>query len=148
MSASSNTHKQQIHCGWLYKKGVLNNSWKRRYFILYSDKTMDYFITKNDTKPKGKINLSQIDQLTIPNSTSFPLLCDTTNTRLSSSKSQSFNNNHRLSLITSRSKSNKPYSFTLSTTNNNKNIQWVLSAENKYEYEQWILALTNEPKYK
>ena len=61
--ASARKDQVQIHNGWLLKKGYVNKSWKRRYFKLYSDGTMDYFNKDTDTKKKGTINLTQITRL-------------------------------------------------------------------------------------
>lgn len=36
----------KIHEGYLYKKGKLNKSWKKRYFILSRDRKLKYFSTK------------------------------------------------------------------------------------------------------
>ena len=53
--------------GWLYKKGWYNTSWKKRYFVLYDDRTIHYFSkeshSSNRSKAKGKIHLTQIERV-------------------------------------------------------------------------------------
>eukprot|EP01084_Bolivina_argentea_P148685 259910_1 len=50
--------------GWLYKKGVYNSSFKRRWFVLFDDRTLHYFAKESHassrSKAKGKIHLTQI----------------------------------------------------------------------------------------
>lgn len=43
--------------GWLYKRGNLNSSWKRRWFVLRYQ-TLKYYKKSGDTKAKGFISLS------------------------------------------------------------------------------------------
>eukprot|EP01083_Nonionella_stella_P219125 785201_1 len=56
-----------INEGYLLKKGVYNTSWQRRYFVLYADRTVDYF--KDETyvsdrkKAKGTIRLTEIQRI-------------------------------------------------------------------------------------
>eukprot|EP00164_Ancoracysta_twista_P012231 GFYU01019148.1.p1 GENE.GFYU01019148.1~~GFYU01019148.1.p1 ORF type:complete len:123 (-),score=15.06 GFYU01019148.1:43-411(-) len=44
--------------GWLYKKGKVVKNWKRRYFVLLSNRQMQYFEKDNTEVPKGTINLN------------------------------------------------------------------------------------------
>jgi WD40 repeat protein len=43
--------------GWLYKRGNLNSSWKKRWFVLRYQ-TLKYYKKSGDSKPKGFIPLS------------------------------------------------------------------------------------------
>ena len=43
-----------IHEGYLYKKGKLNKSWKKRYFILYRDRKLKYFSSKPPSSKKKR----------------------------------------------------------------------------------------------
>jgi len=64
-------HKQidshHIHGGWLFKKGVINRAWKKRYFVLFDDRTISYFEkekhSKSRNKAKGAIHLTQIQRV-------------------------------------------------------------------------------------
>eukprot|EP01083_Nonionella_stella_P063948 166217_1 len=64
MALRSQIDSHKIHEGYLYKKGVYNKSWRRRYFVLYDDRTMDYFKHESHSsqrnKAKGIIHLTQI----------------------------------------------------------------------------------------
>eukprot|EP01083_Nonionella_stella_P200293 733653_1 len=63
-SLNQQLDSHKVHSGWLYKKGWYNTSWKKRYFVLYDDRTIHYFAKEshsiNRTKAKGKIHLTQI----------------------------------------------------------------------------------------
>eukprot|EP01084_Bolivina_argentea_P166899 289736_1 len=67
----ANLHSQldshQIHGGYLYKKGVYNRAWKKRYFVLFDDRTISYFEkekhSKSRNKAKGSIHLTQISRV-------------------------------------------------------------------------------------
>ena len=69
MSLISHADSQIIHKGYIYKKGVYNTSWKRRYFCIYNDRTVDYFTDKlhsgKRNKAKGTIYLRQIKRVEI-----------------------------------------------------------------------------------
>eukprot|EP01083_Nonionella_stella_P253589 872443_1 len=56
-----------IHQGYLCKKGIYNTAWKRRFFVLYDDRTIDYFKDKSHStqrnKAKGTIHLTQIQRV-------------------------------------------------------------------------------------
>eukprot|EP01084_Bolivina_argentea_P080682 146114_1 len=67
MALHSQIDSHKINEGWLYKKGQINTSWKKRYFVLYDDRTIDYFKDKSHstqrTKAKGTIYLTQIQRV-------------------------------------------------------------------------------------
>ena len=65
--SSDSEQRSILHEGYLYKKGQINRSWKRRYFILYSDKRLAYFINKEAviSAPINEINLSTIKELSL-----------------------------------------------------------------------------------
>ena len=56
-----------IHGGHLYKKGVYNKAWRKRYFVLFDDRTISYFEkekhAKSRNKAKGSIHLTQIQRV-------------------------------------------------------------------------------------
>eukprot|EP01084_Bolivina_argentea_P229492 387308_1 len=64
MSLNQQIDAHAVHSGWLYKKGFYNTSWKKRFFVLYDDRTIHYFTqashASNRHKAKGKIHLTQI----------------------------------------------------------------------------------------
>eukprot|EP01084_Bolivina_argentea_P230054 388109_1 len=67
MSQSNFHHNHILYEGYLHKKGVYNKSWKRRYFVLYKDRTVDYFKDKSHSrqrnKAKGTIQLTHIQMI-------------------------------------------------------------------------------------
>ena len=52
--------KTQIYEGILYKQGKISTSWKERFFVLYSDRTLAYFKSEEDWD-EGKPLISYID---------------------------------------------------------------------------------------
>eukprot|EP01084_Bolivina_argentea_P116803 207466_1 len=56
-----------INEGYLYKKGVFNTAWQRRYFVLYADRTVDYYkdiiYSSDRKKARGTIQLTQIQRV-------------------------------------------------------------------------------------
>lgn len=56
-----------IHGGYLCKKGVWHRAWKKRFFVLYDDRTISYFEkekhSKSRNKAKGSIHLTQIERV-------------------------------------------------------------------------------------
>eukprot|EP01084_Bolivina_argentea_P262629 444192_1 len=67
MALHSQIDSHKIYSGWLYKKGVFSRSWKKRYFVLYDDRTLDYFARElhstRRSKAKGTIHLTQIKRV-------------------------------------------------------------------------------------
>eukprot|EP01084_Bolivina_argentea_P230055 388114_1 len=67
MSHGNSQYNHILYEGYLHKKGVYNKSWKRRYFVLYNDRTVDYFKDKSHSrqrnKAKGTIQLTQIERV-------------------------------------------------------------------------------------
>ena len=59
--------RHRIQEGYLYKKGVYNTAWKKRYFVLYTDRTMCYFKDKSSSaqrkNAKGTIHLTRIEKI-------------------------------------------------------------------------------------
>ena len=48
---------QIVKTGWLTKRGDFIKSWKKRYFIIYSNGAVEYYAKEQDPKPKGIIYL-------------------------------------------------------------------------------------------
>ena len=69
MSLNQQIDAHKIHSGWLYKKGWYNTSWKKRFFVIYDDRTLHYFSKEehasNRAKAKGIIHLTQIRRVEI-----------------------------------------------------------------------------------
>eukprot|EP01084_Bolivina_argentea_P057327 104748_1 len=56
-----------LYEGYLSKKGQINRSWKKRYFILFSDKKLAYYTSKELThlQPINELNLSTVKELSL-----------------------------------------------------------------------------------
>lgn len=67
MSLNLQLDSHKIYSGWLSKKGAYFTSFKKRYFVLYDDRTISYFSNeknaKHRTKCNGSIHLSQIKRV-------------------------------------------------------------------------------------
>eukprot|EP00483_Globobulimina_turgida_P003699 UN03705 len=68
MSLHSQIDSHKIREGYIHKKGnKINKSFQRRYFVLYDDRTVDYFKDKNQSnqrnKARGTIHLTQIKRV-------------------------------------------------------------------------------------
>ena len=99
MSLHSQIDSHKIHEGYLYKQGYWNTSWKKRYFVLYNDRTVDYFKDKSDSssrnKAKGTIYLTQIRRVELVKSTKD----NDKNNKINSPQSRNISNNHPSSFI-------------------------------------------------
>jgi len=49
---------QYIHMGYLYKQGIHNPTWKKRWFALTPNGILFYFAGHKDDKPKGQIEIT------------------------------------------------------------------------------------------
>eukprot|EP00485_Elphidium_margaritaceum_P001693 CAMPEP_0202693150 /NCGR_PEP_ID=MMETSP1385-20130828/7347_1 /ASSEMBLY_ACC=CAM_ASM_000861 /TAXON_ID=933848 /ORGANISM="Elphidium margaritaceum" /LENGTH=797 /DNA_ID=CAMNT_0049348795 /DNA_START=19 /DNA_END=2412 /DNA_ORIENTATION=- len=68
MSRYTQLDSHKVREGWLWKKGVYNTKHKRRYFVLFDDRSVDYYASKEDAdkgrnKSKGTIYLTQIKRV-------------------------------------------------------------------------------------
>eukprot|EP01083_Nonionella_stella_P067163 177435_1 len=56
-----------LHEGYLHKKGQINRSWKKRYFVLYSDKKLAYFNNEelSNNPPIHEVNLSTVLEVSL-----------------------------------------------------------------------------------
>eukprot|EP01083_Nonionella_stella_P272776 925128_1 len=148
---------------YLHKKGVYNTSWKRRYFVLYDDRTMDYFKDKAHSmrrkKAKGTIDLTHVKRVELmqhattkpvhmppqyntPHSDVIssihppPSYCDI----VQSEPIQSIASDDvdACAFPPTLKTCDRPFSFTLISNSR----EWVLCAESKAELKQWIDTLT------
>ena len=131
MSTTADQNKIEIHSGWLLKLGKLNKSWKRRYFKLYSDGAMDYFIKDNDQKPKGTINILQISQLELlqykPPSTKKSKFSIPSSSVSNISQNQLIDTHIPIAM---NNQPSKPSKVTLSTTNDDNDKKEESSRDN------------------
>eukprot|EP01083_Nonionella_stella_P074385 201786_1 len=138
-----------ILAGYLYKKGVYNTSWKRRYFVLYEDRTMDYFKDKAHSihgrnKPKGTIRLTYIEKVELMLYSQTKAINETNSTRKGEDMLNSIHpppsssNIIQSELYSEYTKCDRPYAFTLLSNAR----QWKLCAESETELKQWICTLT------
>ncbi|MES1910564.1 MAG: hypothetical protein MHM6MM_003138 [Cercozoa sp. M6MM] len=76
--ADKTTVTTRVCTGWLLKKGSLRKSWKRRFFVLYSNNKMDYFDDENAKSSKGEIDLRRAKSYNLSEEKefAFELLCD------------------------------------------------------------------------
>jgi len=49
-----------VQQGWMMKQGGLVKSWKRRYFVLKTNKVLNYYESDNSSMVKGSIELSKV----------------------------------------------------------------------------------------
>lgn len=62
-----------VRSGFLTKQGALVKSWKRRYFVLNQNGTMQYFRKEGDESPAGVIDVpgSVVEETPMPGGPSF-----------------------------------------------------------------------------
>lgn len=54
-------NKEKVKCtGWLYKQGGYWKTWRKRYFKLRKNGLLEYYYYKEDTEPRGKIDLTVV----------------------------------------------------------------------------------------
>jgi len=49
-----------VHQGWMMKQGGLVKSWKRRYFVLKTNRVLNYYESDNSSMVKGSIELNKV----------------------------------------------------------------------------------------
>jgi len=52
--------KGRLISGWLFKRGRLNRSWKKRFCVVLDDGTFEYMKKPTDATPQGKIRSNEI----------------------------------------------------------------------------------------
>ncbi len=60
-----------VRAGFMEKKGSFNSSYKRRWFVLYDNGTMQYFANSDDTNERGHCDFSVIEQMEKTSSITF-----------------------------------------------------------------------------
>ena len=103
-----------LKAGYLSKRGAAVKSWKRRFFVLSSDKTLSYYKKEGNAKVQGRISLEN-------SSVSDP--------PASATKSNSF-------LLFSAE------SFSKNPKNTKRNRTFVIQAEKEKDKLEWMKAIS------
>jgi len=52
-----------VQQGWMMKQGGLVKNWKRRYFVLKTNKVMNYYESDNSSMVKGYVQLTEVSSV-------------------------------------------------------------------------------------
>merc|ERR1719228_2118004 len=63
-----------VQQGWMMKEGGLVKSWKRRYFVLKTNKVLNYYESDNSSMVKGNVTLSEVVSVQKKQKKSFSLV--------------------------------------------------------------------------